>query len=150
MNIEPRFFNLKGFEDYLNSAIKESLKIKPHGKSQDIFSESFIESSFQFVESGFLGSYAFTSGAYVNKKTKTKGYREEFRFRVKGPSFLKKGYKIPKGKYRIKVYKEEKDEKPSVQTFVSGFLGWREKELPPDLPLEKILKGNLGNYVSRG
>lgn len=147
MNEDLKFFDFEKFENYLRGIVRNRLTTKHHKKSINIFSEPLTESSFQLIDREILGNHSFTSGYYRSKKSQVLGYREEFIFRVKNPSVFKESSVIPKGKYRIKVYGEVGDKKPSVKIFATGLFGWKEKPLPKNLPLTEILKNSLENYV---
>ncbi len=150
-----RYFNISSFNDYLTENVPgASLTKKPYRNSENIFLEDkFQERSFQLIERDFLANQSVTRGRYVNKKG-VKGYWEEFRIRFKIPLHFKEKEAIPKGKYRIRVQVEDDKKpvvKPVVKTFVRKSIGvyswWKEAELPPSLPLDKILNGSLEDYV---
>ena|SRR3989344_136343 len=144
-----RYFNIASFNNYLQENVAgASLVTRTHGHSEDLVLAGIQDSSFQFVESDFLGSQSVTQG-YYPLKGGGKGFWEEFRIRFKSPAHFKEKQVIPAGKYRIRVQTE--DGKPVVRTFVRksiGIAGWWKKEsLPPSLPLDRILNGNLEDYA---
>lgn len=131
-----RFFDLDGFFNYLNSNYDGSLHVHSNGLRCDGYLDSPQYSSFQVSEHEFLENHSITVGAFSG------GIWEEMRLRIGSPKRFHSNVQIPAGKYRVRVEKKEGSD-VCVKTYIRRMFGWREQDLPFELPLSRILKRDL-------
>ncbi len=140
-----RFFDVEGLNEYLRNNLRGNvLNIKHYENRERFYATRFQERSFEIIPEELLANDSITQGNYFEK-----GVRypyEELRFRVHKSFLLAGNHSIPKGKYRVRVTSRGVD-KPVVKTFVRGFCRWKKRNLPMSLPLDKILNGELEDYI---